>query len=606
MLSQVISSHWFSIFDLLIVTASGFVWFAYPQAGWWPLLTALLPWLGRLAAGRFPFKRTTFDLPIFIFVMTAGMGVWVAYDPGTAWAKFWLVLASVLIYYAIAAQPKANLKVVYAGVGILGGLVSFALLFDNNLTSYRADLGVIQHLTSWWVSTRPAWLVNSLHPNLAGGILAVLFPFSILLVSVSFRKGEIMLGACSVVLVAITAGGIILSSSRGAWIALLTALLVVLLAAGSRLVVWRLSKTAQLVLLTVFLIGAGMGTISFMRGAAGMLEGLPGLPSGGSRLDLAGDTIHLSADFPFTGGGLAAFPGLYSSYILNIPYLFYEYSHNLYLDVYIEQGLFGLLALVIVLFGSLFHLGKMILKNKGEEPGIAPQLAVLAALVVIMVHGLVDDALYGVQGTSLLFLVPAMGVALDRPESWLQANSVKVTLSVRRKLAWGGFFLVLTVGVIGVLGHLPLRSAWLANLGSVNMAKAELSDFPSNSFEYHPQEDRLDAASAYYMQALLMDPSNFTANYRLGMIGAKRMDYQAALPYLERAFEANHSHRGVRKLLGYTYAWTDQPQGAAELLAGIPEAGQELEAYIWWWSTKQRPDLAGYAQSTLEQLASYQ
>ena len=609
MISKVVNSRWFSLFELVCVASSGFIWFTFPQVGWWPLVPALVPWLVRLADGRFPFKRTAFDLPIFIFTLTAGLGVWIAYDPSAAWEKFSLVLASVLIYYAIAGQPQANLKVVFGFIGFLGVAVTLAFLFNNNLASYQADLGIIQQIIHWWVSIRPAGLFNSLPPNLAGGILAVLFPFGILMMSESFRKGKIILSAFSVIMVVLMSGGIFLSSSRGAWIALIAALLTVLLMVGGRLVVGSLSNTAQLVLLIIFLSAVGIGVGAFINGfdgLAGVMESLPGLPSGASRLDLARDTIHMSADFPFTGGGLAAFPGLYSSYILNIPYLFFEYSHNLYLDVYIEQGLFGLLALAIILVGSLFHLVKMILNNRGDEPGTGPQLAVLAALVVLMVHGLVDDALYGMRGTPLLFIIPAMGVALGRQEPGLLANSGYMTQRARRGFVWGGLFLVLIVGSIGLIGYQPVRSTWFANLGSIYMARAELYDFPSNSFDYHPQEDLLEESSNYYQQALASDPHNFTANYRLGMIATKSMDYLAALPYLERAFQANHSHRGVRKLLGYTYAWTDKPERAADLLAGIPEAAQELEAYIWWWSSNQRPDLAGYAQLTLKQLATYQ
>jgi hypothetical protein len=50
----------------------------------------------------------------------------------------------------------------------------------------------------------------------------------------------------------------------------------------------------------------------------------------------------------------------------------------------------------------------------GKVPGrslIATlSLATLASLVAVLLHGLVDDALYGNRGTPLLLLVPGMAV----------------------------------------------------------------------------------------------------------------------------------------------------------------------------------------------------
>ena len=68
----------------------------------------------------------------------------------------------------------------------------------------------------------------------------------------------------------------------------------------------------------------------------------------------SGDTSYviLAGDFPFTGGGLGAFSGLYSTYILVIFVPLFTYSHNFFLDVAVEQGWFGLAALVVMLVGS--------------------------------------------------------------------------------------------------------------------------------------------------------------------------------------------------------------------------------------------------------------
>ena len=99
-------------------------------------------------------------------------------------------------------------------------------------------------------------------------------------------------------------------------------------------------------------VAAGFALLRF-RDLATYFDRTPGFPSASSRSQLAVDALRLVGDFPFTGGGLNAFPGLYSEYLRVIPHYLFGYSHNLYLDVSIEQGLAGLAALLAVLWLSL-------------------------------------------------------------------------------------------------------------------------------------------------------------------------------------------------------------------------------------------------------------
>jgi hypothetical protein len=41
---------------------------------------------------------------------------------------------------------------------------------------------------------------------------------------------------------------------------------------------------------------------------------------------------------------------------------------------------------------------------------------------------------------------------------------------------------------------------------------------------------------------------------------------------------------------------------AQVLLRQIPEAAEELDVYIWWWTTQQRSDLSAKARLALETL----
>jgi tetratricopeptide (TPR) repeat protein len=609
MLNRFLTSRWFSLFDLACVAIGCLIWFFQPQVGWGPLLLALLPWILRLGSGHFPFRRTLFDLPLVIFLLTAAMGVWVSYNPPAAWAKFWLIIGSVLLYFALAGQPETNLGLVFGLVGVLGAAVALSVLFDSNLGNYHPDLNLVRELSREWEAIRPAGGVNALPPNVSGGILAGLLPFPLLLTNHLFRQNKILFGLATLLIVAVMSLALFLSSSRGAWIAIAGALSITLMWVGSRFVLRSFSRSIQFALTTSLLAILVLVIGFFITSSGGLsaaLDRMPGLPSGASRVELALNTINLSADFPFTGGGLSAFSGLYSKYVLIIPYLFVEYS-NFYLDIYLEQGLLGGLAMLIILLGSLLMTIAALSKIREAKREALFQIAVMAGLVVFTLHGLVDDALYGIQGTPLLFLVPGIGVALSHPNTpYPIASDDGMDRLTRRglgRLLWGSVGLFFFAGAaFGLFVLRPGKASWFANLGSIYMAKAELYDFPSNSFDYLPEKEPIEQAKEYFNLSLAIDPWNQTANYRLGMMASQETNFQAAVPYLEVAYQGNVRHRGIQKLLGYNYAWTGQPDIAAQMLADIPEARQELEAYIWWWGANQRPDLAVYSESALQQL----
>ncbi|MBK9049933.1 MAG: O-antigen ligase family protein [Chloroflexi bacterium] len=148
-----------------------------------------------------------------------------------------------------------------------------------------------------------------------------------------------------------------MTSSRGAWLSLAAAAGVWgLWLMSGWLARWLKRPRASLFLLGLGLSGAAaiLLVLLFPGGLIGLVNRLPGLASGESRWEIYQNTIRLVADYPFTGGGLHSFPGLYSRYILNIPYFLFDYSHNLYLDILLEHGQLGFLAFLGLILGSLW------------------------------------------------------------------------------------------------------------------------------------------------------------------------------------------------------------------------------------------------------------
>jgi lipopolysaccharide biosynthesis regulator YciM len=156
---------------------------------------------------------------------------------------------------------------------------------------------------------------------------------------------------------------------------------------------------------------------------------------------------------------------------------------------------------------------------------------------------------------------------------------------------------VAVLAIAGIAVFWPkLQSAWSANLGAVLMARIELADFPLEKWEDSYIAADLSIAESLFLNSLSYNPSNLTANHRLGLVAIQRGDFITGARYLEAALEADPNHRGIVKNLGYCYVWLGQLDQAQILLQQIPEARQEMNVYTWWWNAQGRSDLAAHAE----------
>jgi Flp pilus assembly protein TadD len=107
--------------------------------------------------------------------------------------------------------------------------------------------------------------------------------------------------------------------------------------------------------------------------------------------------------------------------------------------------------------------------------------------------------------------------------------------------------------------------------------------------------ERLDTAVAHFETALTHDLFNPTAHYRLGLVAMQRQDFETAVAHFTVAEQTIPNHRGLRKALGYSYAWLGDVETAVDYLRAKEEVPQELDTYVWWWQNQERPDLARQA-----------
>ena len=596
-LRQLVDNRWFALIELLLVIMSAAAWMAIPCFGIEFSAIALLPWVLRFLAGQFPFRRTPFDWLMLIFLVSAWVGYWAAYDKSVAWIKVWLIVSAVLLYYALSAQPKQNL-------GLLSFLsFCFALAVSIYFFLTYDFTGGGGGIAAWWMNHRPQVEGPAIPLGHTSGLLVISSIFAFYWLWPISKKSFGSAATIMQLLLILGTAMIVLVS------ALTISRRIELIGLGiiGLWILWKLSTLAAsnsrvriafpilvLVYITTLII---IGYLGQARVAADPTSGNYGT---NSRAELFGRSVYFLLDYPVTGAGLGSFPGLYSQYMLVIPYFYFTNSYNLYLDVAIEQGLIAGSIFVILYVSSVLLVSRTIVNDSPNELRLLIWLG-LFALIVTIVHGIFYDYLYNGNGTVLLFY--PLGMAMTGVQN--QTDSAKPAFEQPR-IVFASYSVILSL-LLAFLALLAVNqnkiiSLWYANLGAVQMSQAELKDFPTSQWATSGILPRLELADTTLRSALQYEPHNQTANYRLGLISMLRQDFETAAVNLESAYQKAPNHRGIIKSLGYCYVWLGDIDKAQTLLDRIPEAQHEMEVYIWWWGTQGRPDLSEKASIVVSQL----
>jgi len=594
-LQQLIHGQRFALVELITIVLGGAVWMIKPGWGIWFVLIALLPLTLRIISGGFLFKPI--DWLVIVFVITAWVGYWAAYDHATAWNKAWMVVTGVLLYFSLRAQPKQNLFQVSISLFCIGVGVSFYYFLTHDFVAVPRKLEFVNSFGRWIMNIRPSTGWTPIHPNYVAGMIAVTVPFIIHPIwdirkrnvaippvfSVMVITGLVFAGLA---LVMATSRGVVLAivSGAGGWILWRS---IDLLGIRSRIKSEAFFPALLLIYLcavVAFLYVGPARTGSLFSGSYHY--------GTGSRAELFSRSLYLLFAFPITGGGLGSFSGLYSHYLLDIPFFNVPNSHNLFLDVGIEQGLFGGLSFLILYLTSLWAVARAIARDQENQTF---RWVVLFSLIVAIVHGMVDDYLYNGIGTVFsLFLV---GLSMTGQEYYNR------TRQRRPDLRTIGAITIIWALIVAVNWNL-IRSVWYANLGAVELAKVELDGFPNVGWTGKEVIPRLEEADASLQTSVQIAPTNRSANQRLGLISISRWNFKLAVDYLEIAHAQAPKHRGILKELAYCYVWLGDMEKAREFLPLLPEAVEELDVYVWWWDAQGRSDLSENAIEALDALKS--
>lgn len=590
-LYAIVESTWFAAGHFFLTVASAIALFTFPTT-LLPLALSAIPLLLRMVGRRVLIGRYSYHFFALIFLGTAMVGFWAAYDPVLAWIKYRLLLVGILLFYAIITQPKQNMNLLAGFWFVFGVGVAVYFLLTVDFETSAAKFSIINQVGLGWMSIRPEVHWASIQPpDTAAGISLItsIYGLNFLIPSGVGRKNRpgrlLIIAGFAIVLVAF-----LLATSRGA--------IVALVAAMGMWLIWLSVKQINLPNKEIVARGFPVLAISFILLVAAFLIYGSSFTAAGSllqsRMELIQYGVSLTKDFPWIGGGLGSLPGLLSQYIRVIPFFFILNSHNLFIDVMIEQGVIGGFSYLILFGIGLWKITSLLTKRLSTEMQVLSWTA-FGCIFIAAVHGLVDDYLYGGWGSVLVLFPVAMCILISEAGSEKISGPVDPSNKQRdrrgSKVLPGLIALVLFFIVLAFMGR-KITASWFANLGAVEMAKIELAGFPSGHWSEGEQLGELLPAKTWFERSLQYDPDNRLANYRLGLIQMLERDYVNACQSLAKAYVQDPKHRGIIKNLGYCYAWIGETEKSRTLLEGIPEAQSEMKVYIWWWSEQGREDLS--------------
>ena len=541
-----------------------------------------------------PLEFRFFSAGVRVMGLAVLVGWLVSPAPQLALNKAMIMVGGLLASWLLSTAPTRWIGAAAGWFAVLAFAIAFYFLIAYDWSTYRADFALLARLGDGLDHLMPAFPLPGIEPNKAGGLLAMFFPFACLFAWNRSRQVLKQTRFAYYTALAFIIFALVMTSSRAAWFSLILGSI----SAWAILQLphkWRLRASVSALALIFLIVLMGVSSPKYTDSAlTGFANRMPGESTGESRLELFTSGLQLITDFPITGSGLQSFAAVYSHYILAIPHFKFFYSHNLYLDLYLELGILGIFSWLLVFGAATVVLLQTPSHTVDDKFTDFLPFCTLASIFTVSLHGLLDDPLINGAFSPFFFIVPGFAFLIQK-HMFSAGTQYDARLFFFARKSSTRIFLVGASAALILIFWPSLLSSWHANLGAIQMAKVELADFPSGEWQSGTPIPAMNAAKENFSRALQLNPENRTANHRLGLLAMLEGDYLTALSYLQMAHSVSPTHRGIVKNLGYTYLWLENFPAAQQLLSSIPETAQELKNYQTWWTAQGNPELSDTA-----------
>ena len=406
-------SRWLAGLTLAVIAAIAILVFSAALPPWMATAATVflaLAFLARALLTGHLLGHTPADWPLLALLLFLPVGLWASPDPSVTYPRTDALVASAALFWVVADQrDQAWLRhsgwlLLLAGLA-LAVAVFAATAFPAKLPWVQLDLSAVQARLPI-----PFLQPGRFNPNLSGSLMALFLAPALALTLVGNSRAQRLAAAALSLLLGLL---LLLSQSRGAWLGVLAAVVVLTVLSNRRwLLLWAPLALAGVA--AVLAWGDRLAGAALLGGSSGgVADTLQG------RAELWSRALYLMQDFPFTGVGLGmperVIKLLYPLFLVG-PDSQWIHVHNTYLQIGSELGIPGLIAFTALLLALAAALVRQASQRKaGVYRGLS--LALLGSLVVFVVHGLVDVPLASPKLTILFFGLMGLmaAVASSRP-----------------------------------------------------------------------------------------------------------------------------------------------------------------------------------------------
>lgn len=323
-------------------------------------------------------KRPWLIFGIIIFLLAATISVFTSVDIKSAageWKAFYIEPFLLFFLLTAVVKEKKDLTIILFPL-VLSGLITSVLAIYQHFTGWMVPWNFWQNGNSFRVT---AWYG---FPNGVGLFLAPIIPLALYVILKQRSKEQGVIGKisffCSLLLVPFSLLAIFYAKSTGALVGLAGGV-------GVLLLVWKktrwLALSAGLIFLITLILTPANNSIKqelLLRDRSGQV-----------RMSIWEETINLIKSRPVLGAGLASFQERVTPFHTTINgegIEIFEHPHNIFLTMYINLGLLGLLGFVWLI---VWFYKEALEQIKYKDFSLTPFL--LASITTILVHGLVDS-----------------------------------------------------------------------------------------------------------------------------------------------------------------------------------------------------------------------
>ncbi len=372
----------------------------------------------RAGIARPIFPRTAVQL-LALYAASAGLAIFSAYDQFVALAGFGALLQElviVLLFLLIVQDPdvlRGTGRAIAGALSLVAGLGILRMMAPEQVPDFFGLANIeIATIVGDYDSGRLTGPFAD--PNSYARILLIAFPFACLeLVESKSVAGR----AVALISTALIVGATVLTSSRGALVALL---------AVSGIMLWQYRDKAWYLAAFVvpcLLLAVAAGPEQHLQRVYTIFGSLPGEVKGTSEKDESiqnrkeemGAAVLMFRDHPLLGVGYRNYPEMFQKYTLENHYsLRHEdrLPHSRYLEIASEQGLVGL-----VVFSAICGWG--LLTSFRSRQALGTQGRVAGAIGLALLGYLIASIFLHEDYSRIFWLLMSMVLALPQcVESW--------------------------------------------------------------------------------------------------------------------------------------------------------------------------------------------